>query len=291
MAATSNAAARPSDVEQIGKLLRARSLVVDYPPEVFVTCEAQFQWTSASCSHAGLVRPKNEDACLDKPEQGIWVVADGMGGHAFGELASSKLIEALTAVDPPASLERFVAEVRSRLQHVNRQLRTEAQKRNVPIIGSTAAVLLAHDRRCCCLWAGDSRIYLYRDGALKLLTRDHSQVEELRAMGNLAVKETLLRLPRNTITRAVGAADTLELDEETLDVSDGDMFLLCSDGLSNEVSEQEMQYTLLTGNCQQASEALVDLALDHGGHDNISAVVVRAEDLYSTETTVLNPAL
>lgn len=256
-----------------------------------MTCEAQFQWTSAFCSHAGLVRRKNEDACLDLPERGIWAVADGMGGHAFGDFASGSVIDALSNVEPPASLEQFAADVRNRLQHVNRQLRTEAQLRDVPVIGSTIAVLLAHDRRCCCLWAGDSRIYRYRDSALKLLTRDHSQVEEFRAMGNSAAKGAHLHLPRNTITRAVGAADTLELDEETLDVNDGDIFLLCSDGLSNEVSELEMRYTLITGNCRQASEALVDMALDHGGRDNISAIVARAEDLYSGEKTVLNPAL
>ena len=197
----------------------------------------------------------------------------------------------MNATGPPASLGQFAAEVRNRLQHVNQQLRTEAQMRDVPVIGSTVAVLLAHERRCCCLWAGDSRIYLYRDSALKLLTRDHSQIEELKARGAFSLEEALLMLPRNIITRAVGASDTLELDEETLDVGDGDMFLLCSDGLSNEVSEQEMQYILLTRNCRQASEALVDLALDHGGRDNISAVVVRAEDLYSVEKTVLNPAL
>lgn len=221
----------------------------------------------------------------------MWAVADGMGGHAFGDFASRRLIDALNDAKPSASLEKFADDVRNRLQGVNRHLRTEAQVRAVPLIGSTVAVLLACGCQCRCLWAGDSRIYLYRGGALKLLTRDHSQAEEFKAMGNPAIEEALLHLPRNTITRAVGAADTLELDEETLEVNDGDMFLLCSDGLSNEVSEQEMCNALVCGNCRQASETLVDMALDHGGRDNISAVVVRAEDLYSAEKTVLNPAL
>lgn len=260
-------------------------------PEVFVTCETQFQWTSASSSHVGLVRQINEDACLALPERGLWVVADGMGGHALGDFASHMVIEALDTLPSPVSLANFVADVRERLQTVNRQLREEAAIRNVHIIGSTVAVLLAYDRYCTCIWAGDSRIYLYRDGRLKPLTRDHSQVEELMSMGSITSEDALHHPARNLITRAVGAADTLDLDEETMEVDDGDMFLLCSDGLSNEVSEQEMRSALVAGDCRLASEALVSMALQGGGRDNISVVVARADDLYSTEQTVLNPSL
>ncbi|KIF81415.1 PP2C family protein-serine/threonine phosphatase [Noviherbaspirillum autotrophicum] len=261
-----------------------------------MNAETQYRWTSASSSHAGMVRQKNEDACLDESERGLWAVADGMGGHAFGELASSMVVDALEDIVPPDSMAGLVAAARTQLQSVNTELRAEAASRDVMVIGSTVVVLLAYGRRCACLWAGDSRLYLYRAGQLRQLTRDHSQAEEYRAKSGfnsdgLAPASGLRRVARNTITRAVGAADTLELEEEAIDACDGDMFLLCSDGLSNEVSELEICNALLPGDCLYASETLIDLALEHGGRDNISVIVVRAEDPDSDEQTVLNPAL
>jgi protein phosphatase len=255
-----------------------------------VTHSSQFRWTSASRSHVGMVRQINEDACLDQAERGLWAVADGMGGHTLGDLASRLVIESLNQLPPSENLAKFLVDARDRLQTVNRQLREEAAVRDAKIIGSTVVTLLVYERRCGCLWAGDSRIYLYRNGRLRMLTRDHSQIEELKSIGNFSADETRF-FSRNLITRAVGAADTLDIDEETLEVEDGDMFLLCSDGLSNEVNEQEMLGALTPGNCQQAAEILIDLALQHGGRDNVTVVVVQAEDPDSTEKTLLNPAL
>ena len=259
-----------------------------------MTCQTKFRWTSASLSHVGLVRDRNEDACLDRPERGLWAVADGMGGHAMGDVASKTIVDMLDNNGPPSNeFDQRLAATRDRLQAANRKLRAEAAARGVPIIGSTVVALLAGDRSCGYLWAGDSRIYLYRNGRLKQLTRDHSQLEKFRSQNNIDA-ETAARIstpPRNMITRAVGAADSLEIDEATLKVNDGDVFLLCSDGLSNAVSEQEIRGELVAGNCQQAAESLVGLALERGGRDNISVVVVRADDLNSSEKTVLNPAL
>ena len=256
-----------------------------------MNAETEYLWTSASCSHAGMVRQKNEDACLDESDLGLWAVADGMGGHAFGEFASSMVVDALGDIASPDSLSGFVTAARAQLQTVNGELREEAASRDVMVIGSTVVVLLAYQRRCAYLWAGDSRLYLYRSGQLRQLTRDHSQAEEYRSRAHSNSEIGLQRISRNTITRAVGAADTLDLDEDAIDVCDGDMFLLCSDGLSNEVNEQEMCNALLAGDCLYASETLIDLALEHGGRDNISVIVVRAEDPNSEEQTVLNPAL
>jgi protein phosphatase len=250
-----------------------------------------FRWTSASRSHAGLIREVNEDACLEQPERGLWAVADGMGGHALGEFASRLAVRSLVDLRPPQSLEQYVADVRERLQSANRRLRAEAAQRDVPVIGTTIVALVASGRHCACLWAGDSRIYLYRAGRLKLLTRDHSQVEEVRSRRHSSADETLHRPPANLITRALGAADTLEIDGSTVEVVDGDIFLLCSDGLSNEVSELAIEQALLPGNCRQACQALLDLALHGGGRDNITAVVVRAEDLDSPDRTAMHPVL
>lgn len=250
----------------------------------------QFRWTSASRSHVGLVREMNEDACLDRPEHGLWAVADGMGGHTVGDFASRTVIQALSDVASPSSLESFVVDARERLQAANRQLRAEAAVRRVPLIGTTVVVLLACDGYCALLWAGDSRIYLYRDGQLKLLTRDHSQAEELKSRGLAVSGDAAHDRARHGVTRAVGAVDTLTLDEAIVEVIDGDIFLLCSDGLTNEVSEQAIGSALLPGNCRRASEGLIEMALNGSGRDNVSVVVVRAEDL-GADKTMFNPAL
>lgn len=252
---------------------------------------ANFRWTSAALSHPGLVRELNEDAYLDHPQRGVWAVADGMGGHTLGDVASRQVIAALEELRPPDRLEQFVATAEDRLQAANRQLRAEAAMRQVPIIGSTAVVLLARDGDCGYVWAGDSRLYLCRAGSLRQLTRDHSRAEELKSLGDPALSEAMAQRAQRTITRAIGARDTLELDAATLTVHDGDIFLLCSDGLSNEVSEAELRATLLSSDCRQAAQALITKALDRGGRDNISAVVVRADDFASNDRTIVNPAL
>ena len=248
------------------------------------------RWTSVGLTHVGLVRAINEDAFLDRPQRGLWVVADGMGGHDAGDLASRMVVSALDALAPATSLGAFVTAVREELQAVNRELRVAAVVRDVPLIGSTVVVMIAWQCYCAYLWAGDSRIYLLRNGRIKQLSHDHSTLEEMKAQGHLTGSEPV-RPRHNLITRAVGALDVLELDQASLLVADGDAFLLCSDGLSNQVSEDEMASALANENCQQAAEALVALALKYGGRDNITAVVVRAEDLDSGDMTLLNPAL
>jgi protein phosphatase len=248
-------------------------------------------WTSASRSHPGCVRKVNEDACLDLPSRGLWAVADGMGGHALGEFASRLAVKSLMDLPAADHLEQVVALAREHLVQANRRLRAEAERRDVPVIGTTIAALLAAGRRCTGLWAGDSRIYLYRAGRLRQLTRDHSQLEAVRSLHPAAADETLDRPPPNLITRALGGADTLELDDVSIDIIDGDVFLLCSDGLSNEVSESAIEQALLPGNCAHACDALIEQALERGGHDNITAVVVRAEDLCSPDRTKVLPVV
>ncbi|WP_035481541.1 PP2C family protein-serine/threonine phosphatase [Paraburkholderia phenoliruptrix] len=255
-----------------------------------MVCASQFRWTSSSRSDAGCVREINEDACLDEAELGRWAVADGMGGHAVGDLASRLVIDALKRLAPPVSMKAFIADARAHLQVANRQLREEAARRQVQRIGSTVVVLLACDRFCGYVWAGDSRLYLVRDGQLRQLTRDHSQVEALKSLGVLTDEEARHHPAQHMITRAVGATDLLELDDDAIEVVDGDIFLLCSDGLSNEVGEDDMLAVLSTTAHGNAPDQLVSLALERGGRDNITAVVVRAEDPYAADKTLLNPS-
>ena len=238
----------------------------------------------------GRVREHNEDACLQQPGQACWAVADGMGGHAVGDLASGLIVDALSRLPAPDSIARYLADARERLLTVNQQLRDEAARRQVAVIGSTVVALFACDSYCGYLWAGDSRLYLCRQGHLRQLTRDHSQVEELKALGHLTEEEAINHPAQHLITRAVGATDHLELDADTLSVTDGDIFLLCSDGLSNELSAQEMQSVLTVADCDAACDTLIEAALARGGRDNITAVVIRAEDTYASDKTLLNPA-
>jgi len=252
--------------------------------------EAQLRWTSAARTDIGLVRSNNEDMVLDRPERRMWAVADGMGGHAYGEVASRMTVEALDALPAGEPLQQAVAQARVCLLGVNSALVAEAVARNVPVIGTTLVLLLASGRTGTCIWAGDSRIYLCRGGSLHQLTRDHNQFEELQIRNHLSREEASAFPGANMITRALGAASTLELDEIQVQVSDGDMFLLCSDGLSNAVSQDAMFGALQGGDCAQAADALIKLALAAGGRDNISVVVVRADDV-EPDQTVLNPSL
>jgi protein phosphatase len=247
---------------------------------------SSFRWTSASRSHPGRIRKVNEDAFLDRSEHGLWAVADGMGGHTLGEFASGLAVQGL--MDPPAaqSLEQRVNGALTRLQEVNRRLRAEALRRNVPLIGTTIAALLAAGSLCSCLWAGDSRIYLYRAGRLRQLTRDHNYIEAARSRHRTS-DDTVERPPANLITRALGAEDILEIDRITVRLLDGDIFLLCTDGLSNAVSDLSIEQALPKGICSQACDALVNMALDRDARDNITAVVVRAEDVSSPDRTIL----
>ena len=260
-------------------------------PETAMAHASLFRWQSASLSDVGRVRSVNEDACLEQPERGLWAVADGMGGHTLGDVASRMVVDALARMTGEGDLAMRAAEVRACLADVNRRLMTEAAMREVQTIGSTAAVLLAGDARCICLWAGDSRIYLYRDSTLQQLTRDHSHVEELVSRGLLSPDEARRHPARNLITRAVGVADTLELEEGDTEVRDGDMFVLCSDGLSNEVDAQQMAALLARQDCRLAAQRLVEEALEHGGRDNVTVVVAMAVDPRHDEMTAVNPAL
>lgn len=220
----------------------------------------------------------------------MWAVADGMGGHAWGELASSMTVQALDALPPAQSLQEAVAQAQAALQEVNRALLAAAAARHVPVIGTTVVLLLACGRAAACVWAGDSRIYLCRGGGLHQLTRDHNQFEALRANGKMSESDALAAPGGSMITRALGAAPVLELEVADLQVSDGDVFLLCSDGLSNAVSGEAMFSALAGGDCVEAAEVLVELALAAGGRDNISAVVVRANDP-EADLTLFNPTL
>lgn len=238
-------------------------------------------WQSAACTHVGNVRKVNQDAYLSMPELGLWAVADGMGGHHAGELASSRIVEFLQDVEEPLNLDQFIASAVDRLQAVNLDLREESLRRDHAVIGSTVAVLVAFGFECACIWAGDSRVYRYRSGRMERLTVDHSLVEEYIAQGRLHPEEAESDPAANVITRAVGVEDQVEFDVRKFDLSNGDRFLICSDGLYKEVSEAEIAGLLGTGDCAAVVDRLLALALERRGRDNISIVAVNIDNPFS----------
>ena len=256
-----------------------------------MTDSSSLHWSSASRTHVGMVRKLNEDACLELAGRGIWAVADGMGGHAAGDFASRSVVEALAGIPEAASLGALVNEVHQRLQAVNDNLAMEARKRQVQVIGSTAAVLLVFGDHAVAVWAGDSRVYRYRQGKFEQLTRDHSQVEALLSQGLITPEQAEHYPGSNVITRAVGVMDQLELDSEMFEVLEGDSFLLCSDGLYNEVNASEMTESLAVGDCRYSCDLLVERALARGARDNVTVVVVRALDEEQITRTQLNPSV
>lgn len=251
-----------------------------------------YRWSSAHRSHVGKVRKLNEDSVLDRPEAGLWAVADGMGGHAGGDRASRLVVDVLATLAAPSQLDTFVDTAVAKLEAVNAQLFDEASRSGGHTIsGTTVAALLVHGRQGGAVWAGDSRIYLYRNQTLHALSRDHSQVEEWIANGLLERDHAENHPAANIITRAVGAAGSVELDTTRFDVLPGDTYLLCSDGLSNEVSEATMSRVLGDADCDRCAERLLAAALDGEARDNISLVVIRAEAVQGDATkTVINPA-
>jgi serine/threonine protein phosphatase PrpC len=230
---------------------------------------------SAARTHVGTVRRRNEDAVLERAEIGLWAVADGAGGHERGDYASSRIIAALREVDGVVSGLSLVEEVKGSLAEVNREVRAKAATIGPnALIGSTVAVLLIWDDQCCCLWAGDSRLYRMRAGQLHQVSRDQSHVQDMVDRGEILPEAAVDHPMANIVTNLVGAFDRLVLEERRDRLEPGDILLLCSDGLSNAVRDAEMAQILIGSPLAVAADRLIERALDRGARDNVSAVVV-----------------
>ena len=186
----------------------------------------------AGATHVGLKRERNEDSYLLRPETGLWAVADGMGGHGGGDIASQMAIAALERIEAAPTGEALLAAVEAAVADANRDMRAYARAESRGVIGTTLVALLIFGGHFACLWCGDSRAYLLRAGALRQLTRDHSESQDLVDRGVLDPEEAKLWPRRNVLTRALGANDAAELEIVSDRLASGDVFLLCSDGLT-----------------------------------------------------------
>lgn len=234
-----------------------------------------FRWVSASRSDVGNLRKVNEDACLDLPERGLWVVADGMGGHSAGDVASQMLVTKLKGIDSSDRFSAFVDDVEDRVFDVNRRLYDMShQGEEVKVVGTTLAAVLARGDHVVTMWVGDSRVYRVREGAIEQLTKDHSEVEELIAKGELDEESAKDHPAANIVTRAVGGLDHVFVDVDLHALSNGDRYVICSDGLYKDLEDDEIGHIASEGSCVDASRALVDMALERECLDNVTVVVV-----------------
>jgi protein phosphatase len=237
--------------------------------------EAQETFDTGAVTHRGKVRDRNEDNFLTRPEVGIWAVADGMGGHDAGDLASRTIVEALRPIKSPKSAEDLLKQCADQIADANRCLRAISRERGDVIIGATVAVLLIWEWHYACIWAGDSRIYLVRGGEITQLSRDHTEVQELLSQGVITPNEARTWPRGNVITNAIGVSDEPLLDMNSGALQPGDAFLVCSDGLTQHVENAEILDCIRTSPAQDACDRLVELTLQRGGFDNVTVIAVR----------------
>ena len=227
----------------------------------------------AAMSDTGRVRKENEDALAIGAEGRLIAVADGMGGHARGAWAATTICRALEQLAVPADLNAACETIADTLADTNDLICAEGA-RGAAVIGSTVVAFVLGSGRFACLWAGDSRAYLVRDGAIRQLTRDHSQVEELVSAGLLTREQARDHPLGNVVTRAIGTAPGLALDVVEDDVRAGDRLLLCSDGLTKVMTDDEIAAVLHGAEPDEACRRLVGSVLDRGAPDNVTIALM-----------------
>jgi protein phosphatase/serine/threonine-protein phosphatase Stp1 len=244
------------------------------PAAIAATLVTADRFCSVGASHEGAVRSRNEDRFVNRPDLGLWAVADGAGGHQAGDVAAATVADALSAVPSGLGAAELLAEVRLRIARAHQRLRAEAARRGGnALLATTVVVVLSRGDHYACLWAGDSRAYLLRAGRLAQVTRDHSAVQDLLDAGAISPAEAKGHPRANIITRAVGAAvEEVMLDKITDRLRAGDRFLLCSDGLSKTLAEEEIAALLAEG--AAAARPLIAAALARQADDNVTAVTV-----------------
>lgn len=243
-----------------------------------------FSFHVGALTDKGRVRAHNEDSLISLPELGIWAVADGMGGHAAGDVASGLIVDELASLGVPVSAQDQRARVLERLDRAHHHILSHAEQNGLATVGATIAVLLIHGAELTCIWAGDSRIYLWRDKALTPLTRDHSEVAQMVAAGAMTEDEARVAARRNVITRAIGIGPEPRPELVSGTVRPGDRLLICSDGLTEHLGDQDLALELsLAAPAADIAARLIGETLARGAHDNVSVIVVDCEAVLPPE--------
>jgi len=232
---------------------------------------------SASVSHVGMVRQLNEDSFMGRDDVGLWAVADGMGGHQSGDVASQQVVACLGDVSVCPDIASLLRATRMAINEANSRLyNMSSQYDSGRVPGSTVAALILNDRQAAVIWAGDSRIYRLRNGQAEQITRDHSHVQELLDQQLISPEEAESHPMANVITRAVGIEEYLELDVLHFELMEGDRFLLCSDGMSRLVSLDEIQAQMQRAHLEETVQSLLHTVLVRGASDNVTIVTVES---------------
>lgn len=245
-------------------------------------------------SDVGLSREHNEDSISWDIDLGLIMLADGMGGHNAGEVASELAVtairDALLDVLTPDMLDTKLIKcdeaLREAVIYANEEIHEQANRRTECAgMGTTVVITLFHEDKVTYAHVGDSRIYRVRHGEIKQLTQDHSLVQEMIDNGYLSQEEAMLSSSRNLITRALGIAPDVEVDVRTETIDNDDVYLLCSDGLSDLINGNDMVRIINTqrDSLGTAAQQLVDLANERGGTDNISVILVAMHEAFSDE--------
>ena len=231
----------------------------------------------ASRTHVGLKRKINEDSILVETDRGLWAVADGMGGHEAGEVASAMVVDALRGMPSTGNLDELAASAEEALSTTNRELIHLARSKGFDkTIGTTVVGLAIADGQFRCFWSGDSRAYRLRDGMISRVTRDHSLVQQLVDSGIIKEEEAELHESSSVITRAVGVAEEFAMDVVSGEVKAGDLFLLASDGLTRVLNDREIAIEIERSTLEQGVDNLLQTVLERGAPDNVSIILTRA---------------
>lgn len=232
-------------------------------------------WRSSAFTDPGRQRALNEDALFENAELGVWAVADGMGGHKAGDVASRTIVDSLRRFRATDSLAARIDTLESLILEANADLLHHVDRpSSKDITGSTVALLTVFPPLAILMWAGDSRIYRLHRDRLERLTEDHTMVHELVRGGHLSAAEAETHPSANIVLRAVGGDANLKLDLEQVEIASGDRFLLCSDGLYKDVGEERIETLMRMPDIHECNHRLRQAALDGGGSDNITCILV-----------------
>ena len=222
-------------------------------------------------THIGHIRRINEDALFINEAEGLWLVADGIGGHGDGDKASAAVVEQVESYCRGSSVEECLADIKARLLQAHQACKNIA---GAGMSSTTVAALIIFQSKAILIWAGDSRIYRLRGNELTVLTEDHTLAQERYRRGELS-RDAAQRLPSaNVLTRAVGVHQDLHLDADITEIKANDRFLVCTDGLYRELTLEKIQSMLVVPFGEHILTALFDEALQKGGRDNITGIVV-----------------
>ncbi|SMN12334.1 Protein serine/threonine phosphatase PrpC, regulation of stationary phase [uncultured Candidatus Thioglobus sp.] len=250
--------------------------------------DVSYRLEVVNISDVGCVREFNEDSTISNANMGLLVLADGMGGHNAGELASALAVtniydsislgldEAKSTIDQAE--DDCSSLVHDAITDANKKIYTAGQENTLYRgMGTTVVVALLNSDKLYISHVGDSRIYRARDDGLQLLTTDHSVLQAVVNRGILTLEEALKIVPKNLVTRALGLNVNVELDVVATEVNEGDMYLLCSDGLTDIVEYEEIHLTLAkySDNLMLVANGLVEIAKKNGGYDNISVILAK----------------